>query len=193
MKKLSGLLAILVSAVLIPVLNGATYVCPVGDGVVAVDIPEGWTNGSSPESISFGSPDGSAALTVTAHRAASLTPKDVEQVIREVRPFGLPVSEKKVLKGRADGSYRQEFQGEGDSAGILWLADFLFFPDFTVIASVNGPKEYLEKNQATVHAILDSIQIQSGEKKEWANQRPDGTSAKAPPSNPSQGAAVPHP
>ena len=26
-----------------------------------------------------------------------------------------------------------------------------------------------------------------------ANQRPDGTSAKAPPSNPSQGAAVPHP
>jgi hypothetical protein len=29
--------------------------------------------------------------------------------------------------------------------------------------------------------------------KKWANQRPDGTSAKAPPSNPSQGAAVPHP
>ena len=29
--------------------------------------------------------------------------------------------------------------------------------------------------------------------KSRANQRPDGTSAKAPPSNPSQGAAVPHP
>ena len=31
------------------------------------------------------------------------------------------------------------------------------------------------------------------ERKEGANQRPDGTSAKAPPSKPSQGAAVPHP
>jgi hypothetical protein len=30
-------------------------------------------------------------------------------------------------------------------------------------------------------------------KKEWANKRPEGTSANAPPSNPSQGAAVPHP
>jgi cell division protein FtsW (lipid II flippase) len=30
-------------------------------------------------------------------------------------------------------------------------------------------------------------------RKNRANQRPDGTSAKAPPSNPSQGAAVPHP
>lgn len=29
--------------------------------------------------------------------------------------------------------------------------------------------------------------------KKWPNQRPDGTSAKAPPSNPSQVAAVPHP
>ena len=29
--------------------------------------------------------------------------------------------------------------------------------------------------------------------KQRANQRPDGTSAKAPPSKPSQGAAVPHP
>ncbi len=29
--------------------------------------------------------------------------------------------------------------------------------------------------------------------KDRPNQRPDGTSAKAPPSNPSQGAAVPHP
>ncbi len=30
-------------------------------------------------------------------------------------------------------------------------------------------------------------------RKSRPNQRPDGTSAKAPPSNPSQGAAVPHP
>ena len=30
-------------------------------------------------------------------------------------------------------------------------------------------------------------------RKNSANKRPDGTSAKAPPSNPSQGAAVPHP
>ena len=36
-------------------------------------------------------------------------------------------------------------------------------------------------------------QIADYVKKKWANQRPDGTSAKAPPSNPSQGAAVPHP
>ena len=165
MKKLSGVLAILVSAILIPVLSGGTYVFPVGEGLVAVDIPDGWTNASSPESISFGSPDGSAALTVTAHQAASLTPEDVDQVIRDVRPFGLPTSEKKALKGRPAGSYRREFRGEGDSTSVLWQADFLFFSDLTVIASLNGPKEFFEKNQTTVRSILDSIQIQSTQKK----------------------------
>lgn len=40
---------------------------------------------------------------------------------------------------------------------------------------------------------LAASYIYDGIKKDQPNKRPDGTSAKAPPSNPGQGAAVPHP
>ena len=38
-----------------------------------------------------------------------------------------------------------------------------------------------------------ALQWRRQKEKNRANQRPDGTAAKAPPSDPSQGAAVPHP
>ncbi|MBK8475187.1 MAG: hypothetical protein IPL39_02445 [Opitutaceae bacterium] len=183
MKTLTRFLVILCGAIFVAASNGANYVFPVGDGFVSVDIPTGWTNASGPESISFGSPDGLAALTVTAHSSASLSPKDVEQVNSEVRPFGLPTSEKRELKFRPSGSYRQEFRGEGKAGDIYWVSDFLFFPEVTVIASLNGPKEFIEKEQAVVRSILDSVQTTKDQKKSQPNKTPLPTPVECPPSN----------
>ncbi len=57
-----------------------------------------------------------------------------------------------------------------------------------------GPEDYLAVISSSEREVLieaEHMQLIVFEKR--ANKRPDGTSAKAPPSNPSQGAAVPHP
>ena len=41
--------------------------------------------------------------------------------------------------------------------------------------------------------VVKTLATSENQKKDLAHQRPDGTSAKAPPSNPSHGGAVPHP
>jgi hypothetical protein len=67
---------------------------------------------------------------------------------------------------------------------IYVYRDFAVEPSESVHPKFAGVLSLTDRSKARLKRYLE---------KRRANKRPDGTSAKAPPSKPSQGAAVPHP
>ena len=130
-------------------------------GSLTIDLPYAWRDASDDDAISFSSPGGDAALTITVYTNPVLTAADVDRITLDRKPFGMTFSPKRDFPVANGFGYAQDFRKEEEDAQIAFIAHFLFCPDVTIIASVNGPPAFVEKDRSKLDGLLSSIRVYS--------------------------------
>ncbi len=130
-------------------------------GSVVFELPSGWRSAREESAISFSAPTGDVALTITIHTDPRLSPADIDRLISEKKPFGLPRTEKKEFLFSDGFGFTQEFLRKAGDSERVFLTRFLFCQNATVIASVNGEPAAVDHGRSGFAQILGTIRVQT--------------------------------
>ena len=100
-------------------------------------------------------------------------------------------AEKHIAQHAGDLTSQPRFQKVSFVAGFMDDGCIKISGEVRSSEDLTALRQLWEKTSPPVNTRYFVVPTESGQ--DWPNKRPDGTAAEAPPSKPSQGAAVPHP